>query len=49
MTKEQRQSYNDKGYYENGCYEIAKGGCLTSYIRVVSEAVTLLKKWRYWT
>jgi hypothetical protein len=24
MTDGQRQSYKDKGYYENGCYEIAK-------------------------
>jgi hypothetical protein len=24
MTKEQRQSYKANGYYENGCYEIAK-------------------------
>jgi hypothetical protein len=24
MTDEQRQGYKDKGYYENGCYEIAK-------------------------
>jgi hypothetical protein len=24
MTKEQKQSYKENGYYNNGCYEIAR-------------------------